>query len=191
VDAAAMVLDLVPFQITPSKIIVMKTFNFTGASYTEIGTDVLPFSTTPADATFDKGRAAIRANRGRAETFHLSGENVNGAVTTEDATKMRNYKGYVAADWMEANMQICSVACLMGALLGTTHPVIMCYKVFLRKYDTMEPMIRREFKLVHGARLVPALMVFHVQLMWRSWLSDQIDSETTSLCHIFAQDFAP
>jgi hypothetical protein len=65
----------------------------------------------------------------------------------------------------------------MGGFLGTTHPVIMCYKVFLRKYDAMEPRIRREFELVHGTRLGPALMVFHVHFMWRSWLSDQIDSE--------------
>jgi hypothetical protein len=178
VDATAMVLDLVPFQVTPSQVIAMKTFDFTGASYTDIGTGVLPFSITPADATSDKGRTAIRVERGRAETFDLSGGNVNGAMTTEDATKMRNYKGYMTVDWMEARLQIFRVACLMGALLGTTHPVIMCYKVFLRKYDTMDPRIRREFELVHGARLGPDLMVFHVQLMWCSWLSDQIGSET-------------
>jgi hypothetical protein len=34
VDAAAMVLDLVPLQVTPSQVIAMKTFDFTGASYT-------------------------------------------------------------------------------------------------------------------------------------------------------------
>jgi hypothetical protein len=75
-------------------------------------------------------------------------------------------------------LQIRSVACLMGALLGTTHPVLMCYKVFLRKYDLMEPRVRREFELVHGPRLGPALMVFHVQLMGRGWLVEQISSDT-------------
>jgi hypothetical protein len=142
VDAAAQVLDLVPFQVTPSQVIAMKTFDFTGASYSELGTGVLPFSITPADATSDKGSAAIRADRGRAETFDLSGDSVNGAMTTDDTTCMRNYKGYVASDWREARLQIRSVACLMGALLGTTHPVIMCYKVFLRKYDLIEPRVR-------------------------------------------------
>jgi hypothetical protein len=82
VDAAAMVLDLVPFQVTPLQVITIKTFDLTGASYSEIGTDVLPFSITPADATSDKRRAAIRADHGHAETFDLSGENVNGAMTT-------------------------------------------------------------------------------------------------------------
>jgi hypothetical protein len=100
---------------------------------------------------------------------------------------MRNYKGYVAVDWMEACLQIRSVDFLMGALLGTIHPVIMCYKVFRRKYDAMEPRIRREFELVHGARLGPALVVSHVQLMWRSWLSDQVGSEN----HLPLPDFCP
>jgi hypothetical protein len=165
VDASSQVLDLVPFQVTLSQVIAMKTFDFTGASYSEIGTGVLPFSITPADATSDKGRAVIRADRGRAETFDLSDDSVNGAMTTDDATRMLNYKGYIASDWMEARLQIRSVACLMGALLGTTHPVLMYYKVFLRKYDLMEPRVQREFELVHGSHLGPALVVFHVQLM--------------------------
>jgi hypothetical protein len=104
VDAAVMVLDLVPFQVTPSQVITMKTFDFTGASYAKIYTGVLPFSITPEDATSDKGRAAIRADRGSAETSDLSGENINGAMNTKDATKMRNYKGCVVADWMEARL---------------------------------------------------------------------------------------
>jgi hypothetical protein len=68
-----MVLDLVPFQVTPSQVITMKTFGFISASYTEIGTGILPFSITPADATSEKVRAVIRADRGRAKTFDLSG----------------------------------------------------------------------------------------------------------------------
>jgi hypothetical protein len=99
-------------------------------------------------------------------------------MTTDDATRIRNYKGYVASDWMEASLQIRSIACLMGGLLGTTHPVIMCYKVFLRKYDLMDPRVQREFELVYGPRLGPALVVFHVQPMWRCWLVEQISSDT-------------
>jgi hypothetical protein len=155
----------VPFQVTLSQVIAMKTFDFTGASYIILGSGVLPFSITPADATSDKGGAVIRADRGQAETFDLSGDSVNGAMTTDDATRMRNYKGYIASDWMEARLQLRSVACLMGALLDTKHPVFVFYKVFLRKYDLMEPRVRREFEVVHGPRLGPALMVFHVQLM--------------------------
>jgi hypothetical protein len=66
VDDAAMVLDMPPFQVTPSQGIAMKTFDFTGASCSEIDTGMLHFSITPADATSDKGRAAIRSDRGSA-----------------------------------------------------------------------------------------------------------------------------
>jgi hypothetical protein len=38
----------------------------------------------------------------------------------------------------------------MGALLGTTHPVLAVYTTFLRKYNTIEPRVRREFELVYG-----------------------------------------
>jgi hypothetical protein len=53
------------------------------------------------------------------------------------------------------------MACLMGSLLSTTYPVLL-------RYDLMEPIVWREFELVHGARLGPVIMVFHVQLMLRS-----------------------
>jgi hypothetical protein len=86
VDAAELVLYLAPFQITPSQVTAMNMLDFTGTSYSEIYTGVLPFSITPTDATSDKGRATICADRGHAETFDLSGDSVNGAMTTEDAT---------------------------------------------------------------------------------------------------------
>jgi hypothetical protein len=104
VDAAAEVLGLVPFQVTPSQVMTMKSFDFCGPSYSKIGTGILPFSITPADATSDRGRAAIMADRRRAETYDLSGEAVNGVITNADAASMHNLKGYMAADWMEARM---------------------------------------------------------------------------------------
>jgi hypothetical protein len=98
VGAAAEASDLIPFQVTPSQVIAVKTYDFYGASYSEIGTEVLPFSITPADATFDKGRAAIQADRNRVKTSDLGRENVNGTMTVDNASKMRNCKGYVAHD---------------------------------------------------------------------------------------------
>jgi hypothetical protein len=68
IDAAADVLGLVPFQVTPSQVMTMKSFYFCCLSYSEIGTCILPFSITPADATSDRGRAAIMADQARAET---------------------------------------------------------------------------------------------------------------------------
>jgi hypothetical protein len=115
VDAAAEVLGLIPFQVTPSQVMTMKSFHFCGPSYSEIRTGILPFSITPADATSDHDRAAIMADRGRAETYDLSGEAVNGAITTADAARMRKLKGYVVADCMEARMQLQGMDVMMGA----------------------------------------------------------------------------
>jgi hypothetical protein len=178
IDAAADILGLVPFQVTPSQVMTMKSFDFCGPSYSEIGTGILPFSITPADTTSDRGHAIIMADWARAETYDFSGEAVNGAINTADAARMRNLKGYVPEDWMEARMQHQGMAVMMGELLGTRHPVLVVYTIFLRKYNAMEPRVRRKFKLMYGARLAPPIVVFHVQLQWRSWLQDQIGSNT-------------
>jgi hypothetical protein len=69
------------------------------------------------------------------------------------------------------------MAMMMGALLGTTYPVLAVYTTFLRKYNAMEPRVRREFELVHDAELGPPIMVFHMQLQWRSWMQDQSGSD--------------
>jgi hypothetical protein len=184
VGAAAEVVDLVPL-VTPSQVIALNNVYFCGSAYNEIGTGVLPFSITPADATTAKGRRAIIADRARAEMFDLSGESVNGAVSATDARSMRNLKGYVAADWMEAQLQIWSVATMMAALIGTTHPTIALHNQCLRKYDHMEPWVFREFDTVYGVRPGPALVVFHVQLLRRSWLQEQKASHT----FVSMQDF--
>jgi hypothetical protein len=85
----------------------------------------------------------------------ISAEAVNGAITTANTARMHNLRGYVAADWMEARMQLQGMAVVMGALLGTTHPVIPVYTIFLRKCNAMEPRVQREFEVVYGARLAP------------------------------------
>jgi hypothetical protein len=154
-DAAADVLGLVPFQVTPSQVMIMKSVDLCGPSYSEIGTGILRFSITPADATLDRGCAAIMVDRARAETYYLIGEAVNGDITTDDAARMRNLKRCVPADWMEARMQLQDMDVMMGALIGTIYPVIALYTTFLRKYNAMEPRVRREFELVYGARLAP------------------------------------
>jgi hypothetical protein len=81
---------------------------------------------------------------------------------------------------MEARTQLQGKVAMMGGLLGTIHPVLAVYTTFLRNCNAIEPRVRRKFvfELVYGAKLGPPLMVFHVKLQWRSWLQDQIDSDT-------------
>jgi hypothetical protein len=47
VDLAARAQGVQPFKITPSQIFALKTFDFAGDGYTEVGTGLLPFSVTP------------------------------------------------------------------------------------------------------------------------------------------------
>jgi hypothetical protein len=70
----------------------------------------------------------------------------------------------------------------MGALLGPSHPVVGDYGRFLRKYSRMLTRLEFEIDHVHGWRLGPSIMTFHVQLAWRNWMVLQLDSgETESI----------
>jgi hypothetical protein len=50
VDAACASLGAPAFEVTPTNVMAFKNFRFAGASYTDIGAGLLPFSITPADA---------------------------------------------------------------------------------------------------------------------------------------------
>jgi hypothetical protein len=187
VDLAARALGVQPFKVTPSQILALKTFDFVGDGYSEIGTGLLPFSITPPDATSAATRRMLAEDRARAETFDMSGEAANGALTTSDATRLRNNKGYVVADWMEARQQARSYGALVGALLGVGHHCVLNYQNYLSRLDELESRLRWEFDSAHGKRLGPPLMVFHVQLNWRAWFVKQLSTGETKV--IPAPDF--
>jgi hypothetical protein len=128
------------------------------------------------------------ADRRRSEACDLSGEAVNGAITitTADAACMRNLKGYVVEDWMEAHMPLQCMAVMMGALLGATHPVLAVYTNFLRKYNAMEPRLRREFELVSGAKLNPLIWYPHAIAMVKLAARPNMAVAPIVHCQIFA-----
>jgi hypothetical protein len=189
VDLAARALGVQPFKITPLQILALKTFDFIGDGYSEIGTGLLPFSVTPQDATSAPACRMLSEDRARAETFDMSGEAANGALTTSDANRLRNNKGYVVADWMEARAQARSYAALVGALLGVGHHCVLNYQDYLSRLDELESRLRWEFDSTHGQCLGPPLMVFHVQLNWRAWFVKQLATGQTrviaapNFCH--------
>jgi hypothetical protein len=129
----------------------------------------------------------LSEDRARAETFDMSGEGANGSLTTSDANRLRNNKGYVVADWMEARAQARSYAALVGPLLGTGHHCVLNYNGYLSRLDEMESRLRWELDSTHGQRLGPPLMVFHTQLIWRSWFVKQLSTGQTRV--IAAPDF--
>jgi hypothetical protein len=65
---------------------------------------------------------------------------------------------------------------LMDALLGHTHPAVIAYSHFLRRYNRMLTRLEFEIDHDHGRYLCPSIMNFHVQLTWRNWMVVQLDS---------------
>jgi hypothetical protein len=57
VDAACATLGAPAFEVTPTQVMAFKNFRFAGASYTDIGAGMLPFSITPADAISPQAQA--------------------------------------------------------------------------------------------------------------------------------------
>jgi hypothetical protein len=151
VDLAACSLGVQPFKFTPSQILALETFDFVGYGYTEIGTGLLPFSVTPPVATSAWARRMLSEDRARVETFGMSGEGANGAITTSDANRLRKNKGYIIADWMEARAQVRSYAALVEALIGTCHHCVLNYNDYLSRLDEVESHLRWELDSTHGS----------------------------------------
>jgi hypothetical protein len=48
--------------------------------------------------------------------------------------------------------------------------VVRAYGQFIRQYDRLITLLESEIGQVHGPRLGPSLIMFHVQLIWHNWL---------------------
>jgi hypothetical protein len=167
------------FEVTPTQVMSFKNFRFVGTAYHGIGTGMLPFSITPSDATSPHARAMLAADRTRVDAFDLGGDPESGAIAPGDASRLRNLSGYIPQSWMEARTQLHSSHALMGALLGVDRPLVGAYGRFLRQYDRLMTCLESEVDQVHGRRLGPSLVTFHIQLMWRNWLAAQLDAADT------------
>jgi hypothetical protein len=176
VDAASATLGVPSFEVTPTKVMSFNNFRFVGAAYHVIGTGLLPFGITPSDATSTHARAMLAVDRTQADAFNLGGDPENGAIAPGDISRLRNLSGYTPQSWMEAHTQLHSIESLMGTLLGGDHPVVEAYGRFLRKYGRLMTLLESEVDQVHGRRIGPSLVTFHIQLMWRNSLAAQLDA---------------
>jgi hypothetical protein len=84
VDQSAELFGVLPFKVTTSQAIALKTFDFAGISMDGVGTGVLPLSIIPSDATSVSAARAIAKNHARSETYDLSGDTSSGAFSTAD-----------------------------------------------------------------------------------------------------------
>jgi hypothetical protein len=173
VDQSAENFDVLTFKVTPSQVISLKTFDFAGLSLSEVGTGVLPLSIIPPEATSLAAFHALARNNSQAETYDISGEPTSGALSIADIQRLRNQKGYLPANWMEARTQIRCTLALLGALCGDLHDVPVSWRSMLRQYERVEARLQHEIDTEMGDRLGPSLFVFHLQLILRDWFVDQ------------------
>jgi hypothetical protein len=160
---------VLPFKVSPSQVVALKTFDFAGLSMSEVGTGVMPLSIIPPEATSLAASHALANNHAQAEIYDLSGEST--ALTTADTQRLHNQKGYLPANWMEARTQLRCTLALLGALCGDDHAVPDAWRSMLRKYERVDARIIHEMDAEVGARMGPPLF-FHLQLILRDWFVD-------------------
>jgi hypothetical protein len=165
VDQSAVCLGVLPFKVTPSQVIALKTFDFAGISMAEVGTGAPPLINIPPDATSLSAARAITNNYAQSEMYDLSGDPSSGALSTADTQCLRNQKGYLPWDWMEACSQLRGNLALLGSLCGNDHATTLNWQTMLRRFERTEARLQHEMNTHHGPRLAPALFVFHLQLI--------------------------
>jgi hypothetical protein len=157
VDQSAECLGVLPFKVTPSQVIALKTFDFAGISMAEVGTGVPPLSIIPKDATsLSASLSASRAishNHSQSEMYDLSADPSSGALSTADTQRLRNQKGYLPWDWTEARSQLRANLALLGSLCGNDHATTLNWQTMLRRFEGMEARPQHKMNTHQGPRL--------------------------------------
>jgi hypothetical protein len=122
-DQSADTFDVLAFKVSPSQVVSLKTFDFYGISLSEVGTGVMPLSIIPLETTSLSAGRALTNNNLQAETYDLSGEPTSGALSTVDTQRLRNQKGYLPVNGMEARTQTRCTLDFLGTLCGDDHAV--------------------------------------------------------------------
>ena len=172
-DITADELDINRLPASPSHVIDLDNWDFTGTSHDALGTGLLPFSVIPPDAPSKQGRKAILEDQERTRVYDMSGDAVNGAMSTTDAKKLYNSKGYIPTEWTEATLQIEQYLVVLGTILGPTHDVTKSYQSALKLYSRTKVRLQAGMDRKFGNRLAPALLVLYFQLNTRSWFEER------------------
>ena len=106
VNEAADALQVATFKVTTQQVLCLRTWDYSGDAKEEVGLGLLPMSITPTGATSAQAKKRQAADRAQSEQWDMSGDAVSGSITTTDAARLRNTKGYVAYEWPEAVAQL-------------------------------------------------------------------------------------
>jgi hypothetical protein len=124
VDVACATLSLPSFQVSPAHAMAFKNLQFAGGQYFDIGTGLLPFSITPADAQSSAARVMLTVDQGRADAFDLGADPETSAIAPGDVPRLRNlvckffctlimYKSNNVHIWIMLCMIMSSAHCVM------------------------------------------------------------------------------
>jgi hypothetical protein len=144
VDQSTDTFHVLPFKVSPSQVISLKTFDFPGLSISKVGTGVMPLSIIHPEATSLAAARALANNHSQAETYDLSGDPTSWALSNVDTQRLRNQRGYLPVNWMEARTQLWCTLALFGALCGDDRDVPAAWRSMLCRYEHVEARLRVE-----------------------------------------------
>jgi hypothetical protein len=172
-DIAAQEFGVNKLPVASTHVIDLDNWDFIGTSYDAIGTGLLPFSVVPPDAPSKAGKKALLEEQERIHLYDLSGEAVSGAISSTDAKKLYNNKGYVPTEWTEASTQIESYVIILAVVLGSAHRAIIQYMKAVNMYGRVKTRLQAAMNKKFGAKAAPALLVLYFQLNVRSWFEER------------------
>jgi hypothetical protein len=172
-DIAAQDLGLNKLPVASTHVIDLDNWDFIGTSYDALGTGLLPFSVVPPDAPSKAGKKALLEEQERTHLYDLSGEAISGAISSSDAKKLYNSKGFIPTEWTEASTQIESYVIILTALLGANHSVVTHYLKALNLYGRVKTRLQAAMNKKFGTKAAPALLVLYFQLNVRSWFEER------------------
>jgi len=144
-----------------------------GASYNALGSGLLPFSAVLTNAPSSADRKALMGNQERSRLYDLSGKGVNGTISSADAKKLSNLKGYIPNEWKEATLQFEGCAVVLGAVPGSNHATVTQHTAALQLYGRMKTRLQAAMNSKFGPMLAPALLVLCFHLNIQSWFEER------------------
>jgi hypothetical protein len=106
IEASCAALSVPVFEATPTQVVALKKIRLAGSTYFDIGSGLLPFSITPADATSAQARAMLVADRIRSDAFDIGADPESGSIGPREVSRLRNLSGYIPQGWSEARTHL-------------------------------------------------------------------------------------
>jgi len=180
-DNAAKDLGFTPgvLQATTSHVLTLDSWNWYGHGKEQIGTGWLPLANMPPGAMSELGRKAAIADQERSHQHDMLRDG-DSTLTTTEAKKLLNLKGYIPLDWVEAVAQVKCYVIALAAVLGHHHPNVAEHQSAYQLYETMSAQLHHDIDEKYGKKVGPALFVFYWQLHHRSWFFEQWGLNATS-----------